>query len=44
MNIMRDAENNEFQINTYLNSVRGIDMHIIEQSKTLDTVIDMTKN
>lgn len=44
MNIMRDAENKEFQINAYLNSVRGIDMHIVEQSRKLENVIDTTKN
>lgn len=44
MNIMRDAGNYAFQLYTYLNSVRGIDMHIVDQSRTLDSVIDTTKN
>ncbi|MEG1313709.1 MAG: hypothetical protein RSD40_05285 [Bacilli bacterium] len=41
---MRNATNNDFYLYAYLNSVRGIDMHIVEQSRTLDTVIDITKN
>lgn len=44
MNIMRDAKNCDFQLYAYLNSVRGIEMHIIEQSRLLNTVIDLTKN
>ena len=41
---MRNAENCDFQLYTYLNSVRGIDMYIVGQSRSLDTVIDLTKN
>lgn len=44
MNIMRDAKNKDFQLYAYLNSVRGIDMHIVDQSRTLDTVKDLTNN
>lgn len=44
MNIMRDAKNCDFQLYAYLNSARGIDMHIVEQSRALDTVIDLTND
>lgn len=44
MNIMRNATNNDFYLYAYLNSVRGIDMHIVEQSRTKETVIAVTKN
>lgn len=44
MNIMRDAENCDFQLYAYLKSVRWMDMHIVEQSRTKETVIAVTKN
>lgn len=44
MNIMRNTKMRNFHLYAYLNSVRGIDMHIVDQSRTLDSVIDTTKN
>ncbi len=44
MNTMRNATNNDFHLYAYLNSVRGIDMHIVDQSRTLDTVKAAAKN
>lgn len=41
---MRNAKNNKFHIHAYLNSVHGIDMHIIEQTKTLNMINDAKKN
>lgn len=44
MNIMRNTKTRNFHLYAYLNSVRGIDIHIVEQSSTLDSVIDLTNN
>lgn len=39
MNIMRDAEKYDFQLYAYLNFVRGIDMHIVEQNRILGSIL-----
>lgn len=41
---MRDAENYAFQPYAYLNSVRGINMHIVDQSRALENIKDSIKN
>ena len=40
---MRDAENDEFHKYAYLNSVLEMDMHIIEQNRTVGTGINKAK-
>lgn len=39
MNIMRDAKNCDFQLYAHLNSVRGIDMYIVEQNRILGSIL-----